>query len=192
MALNAPTVDEPTTSHVVTRRLPGPDVVRAVALIGVVVMNFHGYLLLAADESSGTLARRRRVGGGVVRPVGRTAVDTLRGDVRARRRRRRHAAHPIGRSTRSARRATGRGHGDAVAAGAPGVLLYIVGLVLDMIWPGTIIPYYGAMFVGAAAIFTLRTRWIVADRIWSPRSAGAGRERMDLLARTTTDTRRTG
>ena len=45
-----------------------------------------------------------------------------------------------------------------------GVLLYVVGLVLDVIWPGTIIPYYGAMFVGAAAIFTLRTRWIVADR----------------------------
>ena len=26
-------------------RLPGPDVVRAVALIGVVVMNYHGYLM---------------------------------------------------------------------------------------------------------------------------------------------------
>ena len=41
-----------------------------------------------------------------------------------------------------------------------GVLLYTVGRVLDLIWPGTIIPYYGAMFVGAALIFTLRTRWI--------------------------------
>src|SRR5262245_64889200 len=28
------------------RRLPGPDVVRAVAMIGVVVMNYHGYLIL--------------------------------------------------------------------------------------------------------------------------------------------------
>ena len=31
------------------QRLVGPDVARAVALIGVVVMNFHGYLLLRRD-----------------------------------------------------------------------------------------------------------------------------------------------
>ena len=43
-----------------------------------------------------------------------------------------------------------------------GVLLYVVGLVLDTIWSGTIIPYYGAMFVVAALIFTLRSRWIIA------------------------------
>ncbi len=43
-----------------------------------------------------------------------------------------------------------------------GVLLYVVGLALDEIWPGTIIVYYGVMFVLAAAIFTLRSRWIVA------------------------------
>ena len=36
-----------------------------------------------------------------------------------------------------------------------------------MIWPGTILPYYGAMFVLAAGLFTLRTRWVVA--------VGAGR-----------------
>ena len=28
------------------RRKPGPDVVRAIALIGVVVMNYHGYLII--------------------------------------------------------------------------------------------------------------------------------------------------
>src|SRR5688572_21926025 len=33
-------------------RLPGPDVVRAVALIGVVVMNYHGYMLLAGGDRS--------------------------------------------------------------------------------------------------------------------------------------------
>ena len=38
-------------------RLPGPDVVRAVALIGVVVMNYHGYLMFrgqpfAVDDST--------------------------------------------------------------------------------------------------------------------------------------------
>jgi len=44
MALTARAL--PPVGHIVSRRLPGPDVVRAVALIGVVVMNFHGYLVL--------------------------------------------------------------------------------------------------------------------------------------------------
>ena len=32
-----------------SERLPGPDVVRAVALIGVVVMNYHGYLMFRGE-----------------------------------------------------------------------------------------------------------------------------------------------
>ncbi len=43
-----------------------------------------------------------------------------------------------------------------------GVLLYVLGLLLDQIWPGTIIVYYGVMFVLAAGIFTWRSRWIIA------------------------------
>ena len=31
-------------------RLPGPDVVRALALTGVVVMNYHGYLIIRGGE----------------------------------------------------------------------------------------------------------------------------------------------
>ena len=34
-------------------------------------------------------------------------------------------------------------------------------MAFDFIWPGTILPYYGAMFVLAAALFTLRSRWLV-------------------------------
>ena len=37
-----------------TRRRPGPDVVRAVALIGVVVMNYHGYLILRGGPAATT------------------------------------------------------------------------------------------------------------------------------------------
>ena len=37
-----------------------------------------------------------------------------------------------------------------------------VGLVFDMIWPGSILPYYGIMFVIAAGLFTLRCRWLLA------------------------------
>ena len=32
-------------------------------------------------------------------------------------------------------------------------MLYVGGLVLDTVWPGTILPFYGAMFVVAAALF---------------------------------------
>ena len=44
MALNTSTLTS--TSAGSLRRLPGPDVVRAIALIGVVVMNYHGYLII--------------------------------------------------------------------------------------------------------------------------------------------------
>lgn len=42
-----------------------------------------------------------------------------------------------------------------------GLVLYASGLAFDFIWPGTILPFYGAMFAVAAVLFTLRTRWIV-------------------------------
>jgi len=42
-----------------------------------------------------------------------------------------------------------------------GLVLYGVGLLFDMIWRGTILPYYGVMFVLAAALFTWRSRWLV-------------------------------
>lgn len=38
-----------------------------------------------------------------------------------------------------------------------GLVLYCFGMVFDFIWPGTILPYYGAMFVVAAGLFTLRS-----------------------------------
>ena len=95
-----------------TGRLPGPDVVRAVALIGVVVMNFHGYLILRGGERGDR--RRRRV----LRSVERTAGDALRRHVRARRRRRRHAVHPTGHDAARRRPARQR---SAVDARAPRV-----------------------------------------------------------------------
>ena len=41
-----------------------------------------------------------------------------------------------------------------------GLLLYTGGLLFDFVWPGTILPFYGAMFVLAALMVTLRIRWI--------------------------------
>ena len=133
-------------------RLRGPDVVRAVALIGVVVMNYHGYLILRRssprpaatnwldeffDPWDGPLSTRFAATFVLVAGVGITLL-------------------------------TRRSLGDADRVNEMrwrlirrGVLLYVVGLALDEIWPGTIIVYYGAMFVLAAGIFTWRTRWIV-------------------------------
>jgi uncharacterized protein len=134
-------------------RLRGPDVVRAVALIGVVVMNYHGYLILRRSSAAtpaatgwldelfdpwdGPLSTRFAATFVLVAGVGVTLLT-------------RRAHGDVHRVTEMRWRLIRRG-----------VLLYVVGLVLDEIWPGTIIVYYGVMFVLAAGIFTWRSRWIV-------------------------------
>jgi uncharacterized membrane protein YeiB len=136
-------------------RLAGPDVVRAVALIGVVVMNYHGYLILRDLDTGGTrapsgwldelfdpwngpLSTRFAATFVLVAGVGVTLLT------------RRTLADPA-RVTAMRWRLVRRG-----------TLLYVIGLWLEVIWPGTIIVYYGAMFVLAAGIFTWQSRWIVA------------------------------
>ena len=132
------------------QRLAGPDVVRAVALIGVVVMNYHGYLILRGDASgvgtgwaadlfnpwTGPLSTRFAATFVLVAGVGVTLLT------------RRCLSDPI--QVREMRWRLLR----------RGVLLYVVGLIVDEIWPGTILPFYGAMFAIAAGLFTLRGRWI--------------------------------
>jgi uncharacterized protein len=144
---------EPTLVAPAQRRLLGPDVTRAVALIGVVVMNYHGYMNGAGaragpdssfaqrlfDPFTGVLSTRFATTFMVVAGVG-VALMTERS----------------------------RLTGDRVARSADrwrlvrrGVLLYSFGFVLDWIWPGTILFFYGAAFVLASLVFALRTRWIV-------------------------------
>jgi uncharacterized protein len=137
----------PRTQHV---RLPGPDVVRAVALIGVVVMNFHGYLILRGDVRgtdtidqffdpwTGPLATRFAATFVLVAGVGVTLLT---------------------RSSIGNRAAVQAKRWTLVRRG---LVLYVGGLVLDTVWPGTILPFYGAMFVVAAALFTLRSMWVLA------------------------------
>jgi uncharacterized membrane protein YeiB len=135
--------------------MAGPDVVRAVALIGVVVMNFHGYLILRDIES-----------GGVHAPTGwlDEFFDPWDGPLSTR-----FAATFVLVAGVGVTLLTRRVVGDPARVREMrwrlvrrGVLLYVVGLLLEQIWPGTIIVYYGAMFVLAAGIFTWRSRWIVA------------------------------
>lgn len=129
-------------------RLVGPDVVRAVALIGVVLMNYHGYLILAGGER----------GDGVVDRF----LDPWVGPLGTR-----FAATFVLVAGVSVTLFTRRAVGDRVAESARrwvlirrGLLLYGVGLAFDLIWPGTILPFYGAMFVIAAGMFTWRSTWV--------------------------------
>jgi uncharacterized membrane protein YeiB len=138
--------------HGPTERLRGPDVVRAVALIGVVAMNYHGYLILrGAEPGSGWFA---------------DLFDPFRGPMSTRFAATFVVVAGVGVSLLT-RSTVARDDRDEIVEMRwrlvrRGTLLYVVGLVLDEAWPGTILPFYGAMFVLSAAVFTLRTRWIAA------------------------------
>src|SRR3954468_22736068 len=133
-----------------TGRLVGPDVVRAVAMAGVVIMNFHGYLILRGGRRQGGWAYDffdpwvgplgTRFGAAVVLTDG-VGVTFL---------------------TRSAAGNRARTNELRWILGRRGLILYGFGMAFDFIWPGTILPYYGAMFVLAAGLFTLRARWLLA------------------------------
>jgi uncharacterized membrane protein YeiB len=140
-------------------RLPGPDVVRAVALIGVVVMNYHGYLMFR-DEGSG---------------VGDSALDRFfdpfEGPLSTRFASTFVLTAGVGVTLMTRRVVADRTAGVDGASRAVtemrwrlvrrGMALYVLGQLLDVIWPGTIIVYYGAMFVLSSLLFTLASRWIV-------------------------------
>ena len=141
-----------------SQRLPGPDVVRAVALVGVVVMNYHGYLINRGGErrSDGVAGVFDPFAGPLSTRFAATFVLT--------------AGVGITLLTRRAladRAAGAPGAPEAVTAMRwrlvrRGMVLYLLGLYLDVIWPGTIILYYGWMFAVAALLFTLASRWLVA------------------------------
>jgi uncharacterized protein len=152
-------------SHRRADRLVGPDITRAVALIGVVVLNYHGYLngrdAVAGPGSSwadrlfdpfeGVLATRFAATFMFVAGVGVSLLTA---------------------------RACAAGDRPAISDHRwrlvrRGVLLYASGFLLNWIWPGTILFFYGAAFVVAAVLFTLRTRWLVAVGVVSAVAAQA-------------------
>ena len=128
------------------------DVTRAVALIGVAVMNYHGYLILRGgtvgeseinrffDPKTGPLSTRFAATFVMIAGMGITLM-TNRGRVGRDRSRR-----SVDRWTLIRR----------------GFLLYCFGFFFDWLWAGTILFFYGAFFIVGALIFTLRTRWLIA------------------------------
>jgi uncharacterized membrane protein YeiB len=134
-----------------TSRVIDLDVTRAIALIGVAVMNYHGYLIIRGGqigESSinhffdpwmGPLSTRFAATFVLVAGMGITLM-TNRGRL------------SDDRVRRSADRWT---------LVRRGFLLYCFGFLFDWIWNGTILFFYGAFFIAGAALFTLKTRWLV-------------------------------
>ena len=145
-------VDPPPTNRTGAPRLAGLDVTRALALVGVVIMNYHGFLNVPNartnrslaerifDPAHGPLSTRFAAAFVLVAGMGVTLMTN--------RSRLSHDAAAIREDRwRLARR---------------GLLLYACGLLLEWIWPGTILFYYGALFMVAALLFTLRLRWLAA------------------------------
>lgn len=127
-----------------TPRLIGLDVTRAVALVGVVLMNYCGALLDTSREAwpermldpyTGVLSTRFAATFVLVAGIGATLMT---------------------------RRAIDRGTRREVTLRLVrrGLLLYAGGYALDWVWPGNILFYYGAYFVLAAVLFRLATRWL--------------------------------
>ena len=143
-------VTPPGTNVAHSTRLIGPDVTRAIALVGVIVMNYHGYLN-GSDIRNDTFSNRLfNPWIGVLSTRFAATFVTVAG---------------IGITLMTRRGATS---GDAASVDADrwrlrrrGFLLFACGYVLDWIWPGTILYFYGAYFIVGSFLFTLRTRWIV-------------------------------
>ncbi len=131
-------------------RLAGPDVVRAIALLGVVAMNYHGYLIIRGGERGGSwladqfdpwtgpLSTRFAATFVLVAGVGITLL------------------------TRSSMDDPGRRRTMRWRLASRGLALYAFGLAFDFIWQGSILPFYGAMFALAAILFMVRSRWVIA------------------------------
>lgn len=143
-------------------RVVGLDVVRAVALIGVCTMNYHGYLINRGGERgsgwmsvldpwNGPFSTRFAATFVVVAGVG---ISLLTADARSAR----HHATVTARRLTLVRR---------------GVLLLSGGMLLDWVWPGTILFFYGGYFLVSAVLITLADRWLVTVGAVSAISAAA-------------------
>ncbi|MEO7398301.1 MAG: DUF418 domain-containing protein [Ilumatobacteraceae bacterium] len=143
-------------------RLPGLDVTRAIALIGVVVMNYHGYL------NGGS--------GGRHRSYAEHVFDTSEGPLSTRFAATFVLVAGMGITLMTNR---SRAFGDRSAISEDrwrlirrGLLLYSFGLLIEWIWHGTILFFYGAFFIVGALLFTLALRWLAVIAV-SAALAGA-------------------
>ncbi len=139
------------------------DVTRAIALIGVAAMNYHGYLI--------------DLGGSVGQSTINRFFDPWKGPLSTR-----FAATFVLVSGMGITLMTNRGRltGDRARRSIDrwtlirrGFLLYAFGFVFEWLWSGTILFFYGAFFIAGAMLFPLRTRWLVAVGTLSAMAAAA-------------------
>jgi uncharacterized protein len=126
------------------------DVARAVALIGVVVMNYHGYLILDGGTQGTSFVNRvfNPWMGPLSTRFAATFVLIAGMGVTLMTNRSRLCADVVMRSD------------DRWKLVRRGMVLYAGGYVLNWVWDGTILFYYGAFFLVGALLFALKSRWI--------------------------------
>lgn len=146
-------MSEASTVSVTTSRDDTLDVARAVAMIGVVVLNYHSYLNNSeawtplspsiwqrlCNPSTGLLTTRFAALFVLVAGIGVSLM------------------------TRASRDANNRLllRADRLRLLRRGALLLLIGYFLEWLWPGTILFYYGAYFIVAASIFAAPTRRVL-------------------------------
>ncbi|MGA0765713.1 MAG: DUF418 domain-containing protein [Ilumatobacteraceae bacterium] len=143
------------------QRFASLDVARTVALFGIIVLNYHGYLNFQGTNSTtapsiferwwhpfeGALANPFPVGFVMVAGMGVALLlqDVARANAH-------HNANKIARARTEARWRLAR----------RGLFLFTLGYGIEWIWAGTILPYYGAFFVVASIIATWSARKLIA------------------------------
>ncbi|MDP4981762.1 MAG: DUF1624 domain-containing protein, partial [Ilumatobacteraceae bacterium] len=143
------------------QRFASLDVARTIALFGIIVLNYHGYLNFQSTSSTtapsiferwwhpfeGALANPFPVGFVMVAGMGVALLlqDVARANAH-------HAANEIARAHTEARWRLAR----------RGLFLFTLGYGIEWIWAGTILPYYGAYFVVASIIATWSARKLIA------------------------------
>lgn len=136
-----------------TTRIPTVDVARAVAMIGVVVLNYHSYLngaLAWVPSNPSPWERLFNPGSGVL-TTRFAAVFVLVAGV---------GVSLMTRRSRISNDPT-QLRQDRLRLLRRGSLLYAVGYVVQWIWPGTILFYYGALFMFAALLFSRPTNQLL-------------------------------
>ena len=145
------------------QRIASLDVARTIALFGIIVLNYHGYLNFQSTSSTtapsiferwwhpfeGALANPFPVGFVMVAGMG---VALLLQEVA--RTNAHHDANEIARARTEARWRLAR----------RGLFLFTLGYGIEWVWAGTILPYYGAYFVVASiiAIWSARKLLVLA------------------------------
>lgn len=141
------------------------DVARAIAMIGVVVLNYHSYLNSAEAWAPLAPSNWQRLFNPGTGPL-TTRFAALFVLV---------AGIGVSLMTRSSRESDNKIllRADRLRLVRRGVLLLLSGYFLEWIWPGTIIFYYGAFFIVAAIIFAAPASRIIGIGVSAALAAAA-------------------